>query len=182
MKKLISLVAFALLLNTFAYAQTTSQVKLFCDKTQSSITYSMHHPLHSWTGENKDVTSIILTDENRNLISQVAVSVKISSFDSKNANRDSHVMEVSEALTFPVVTFTSTSIKQESNKLVVTGNLKFHGVSQPITFEAEKTMINNKAEISGNFIVKMTQFQIKPPTLMGIATDDDIKMEFKVIY
>lgn len=182
MKKLITLVAFAFLLNTLANAQSTAQVKLFCDKTQSTISYSMHHPLHSWTGENKDVTSIILTDENRNFISQVAVSVKISSFDSKNANRDSHVMEVSEALTFPVVTFTSASIKQENNKLMVTGTLKFHGVNQPISFEAEKNMVNGKAEISGNFIVKMTQFQIKPPTLMGIATDDDIKMAFKVVY
>ena len=182
MKKTIVLVVLALFLITLANAQVTPQIKLFCDKTQSAITYSMHHPLHSWTGESKDITSVILTDENRDIISQVAVSVKISSFDSKNANRDSHVMEVAEALNYPTVTFTSSSIKQENNKLTVTGTLKFHGVSQSISFEATKNTINNKAEITGNFIVKMTQFQIKPPSLMGMATDDDIKMEFKVLY
>ena len=182
MKKSIILVVSFFLLNVWANAQTTPQVKLFCDKTQSTITYSMHHPLHSWTGESKDVTSIILIDENRNIITQVAVSVKISSFDSKNANRDSHVMEATEALTFPVITFSSTSIKQEGNKIIVTGTMKFHGVSQPVTFEAEKTMVKDKAEITGNFVVKMTQFQIKPPSLMGVATDDDIKLAFKMIY
>lgn len=170
------------LISSLINAQQASSVKLYCDKTQSTITYSMHHPLHSWTGESKDVTSVILTDENRSIINQVAVLVKVSSFDSKNANRDSHVMEATEALTFPTVSFSSTSIKQESNNLSVEGTLKFHGVSQQISFEAEKTFINSKVEITGNFIVKMTQFEIKPPSLMGVATDDDIKISFKAVY
>ena len=181
MKKL--LIFFAIILFcSLVNAQPSSQIKLYCDKTQSTITYSMHHPLHSWTGESKELTSVILTDENRNLISQVAVLVKISSFDSKNANRDSHVMEVAEALKFPTVSFNSTLIKQDSNKLSVEGTLKFHGVSQQISFEVEKTIINGKAQITGSFIVRMTQFEIKPPSLMGVATDDDIKLEFKVVY
>jgi polyisoprenoid-binding protein YceI len=180
--KKVIISAILVLLNTLANAKQPSQIKLYCDKSQSSITYSMHHPLHSWTGESKDVTSVILTDEDRNLISQVAVLVKISSFDSKNANRDSHVMEVTEALTYPTISFNSTLIKQENNKLTVTGTLKFHDISQPITFEAEKNTANNKAEITGHFTVQMTQFNIKPPSLMGAATDDEIKLAFKVIY
>jgi polyisoprenoid-binding protein YceI len=170
------------LLNTAVNAQDKSQIKVYCDKKQSTISYSMHHPLHSWTGDNIDVTSIILTDENRILINSVAVSVKISSFDSKNANRDSHVIEATEALKFPTITFTSNSIKQESDTLVVSGTLNFHGVSQLISFKAKKTIIKNKAEITGGFTVKMTQFKIDPPSLMGIATDDEIKINFKVIY
>lgn len=181
MKKIIFLIAIVLL-NIVSYSQSTSQIKLFCDKAHSSIEYSMHHPLHSWTGESKDITSVILSDEKRNSISQVAVLVKISSFDSKNANRDSHIMEVTEALKYPAITFTSTSIKQENNKLAVTGTMNFHGINQTISFEADKNMIKDKAEITGNFIVKMSQFNIKPPSLMGVATDDEIKISFKTIY
>jgi polyisoprenoid-binding protein YceI len=181
MKMMKILVALALL-STLADAQDKSQIKLYCDKKQSTISYYLHHPLHAWTGESNDVNSIILTDENRTLINTVAVSVKISSFDSKNANRDSHVMEVTEALKYPTISFTSNSIKQESNKLVVSGTLNFHGVSQIVLFEADKTIINNKAEITGGFTVKMTQFGIDPPSLMGMATDDDIKITFKVVY
>lgn len=181
MKNLTIIVAI-LLFSALANAQAPAQIKLYCDKSQSTITYSMHHPLHSWTGESKDVTSVIVTDDKRDIINQVAVLVKISSFDSKNANRDSHMIEATEALNFPTISFTSTSIKQESNKLTVTGTLKFHDVSQPITFEAVKSMINNKAEITGNFTVQMTEFKIKPPSLLGVATDNDIKLSFKVIY
>lgn len=181
MKKIIFLISIVLL-NIVASSQTISPIKLFCDKNLSTIDYSMHHPLHSWTGESKEITSVILSDEKRNIISQVAVLVKISSFDSQNANRDSHVMEVTEALKYPSITFTSTTIKAENNKLTVTGTLNFHGVNQTISFDADKNMINDKAEITGNFIVKMSQFNIKPPSLMGVATDDAIKISFKTIY
>ena len=182
MKKQIIFIVVIVLLNTLVKAQEKTQVKLYCDKKQSTISYSMNHPLHSWTGESPDVTSVILTDENRNVINQVAVLVKISTFDSKNANRDSHAMEATEALKYPSVSFTSSSIKQVGNKLAVNGTLNFHGVSQLISFEAEKDIINNKAEIRGSFNIKMTLFKIDPPTLLGIATEDDIKISFNLIY
>ena len=181
MKRIILLVAIALL-NTLGHAQVKTPIKIYCDKKQSTISYSMNHPLHSWTGVSKDITSVILTDENRTEISQVAVSVKISSFDTQNANRDSHTMEATEALKYPAISFLSNSIKQTGNKLKVSGTLSFHGVSRDITFEAEKNIVNNIAEIKGSFIIKMTQYNIDPPSLMGIASDDNIKIDFYVIY
>lgn len=181
MKKLILSVAFALL-NIVASAQVKTPIKIYCDKTQSTISYSMNHPLHSWTGVSKDITSMILTDENRNEINQVAVTVKISSFDTKNANRDSRTLETTEALKYPAISFLSNSIKQTGNKLKVSGTLSFHGVSRDITFEAEKNIVNNKAEIKGSFIIKMTQYKIAPPALMGIASDDNIRIDFYVVY
>ncbi len=177
MKRTTLLFVFALLVTV-----TNAQVKLFCDKSQSTISYSMNHPLHSWTGESKEVNSVILSDENRNVISQVAVSVKISSFDSHNANRDSHAMEATEALLFPSISFTSNTIKAIDDKLEVKGIITFHGVSQNISFLAEKELIDKKAKITGSFIVKLTQFNIEPPSLMGIATDDEMKISFSVLY
>ena len=181
MKRIVFISAI-LFINTMAFAAKPAPVKLFCDKSHSSITYAMNHLLHSWTGTSKEINSVILTDEARNTISQVAVSVKISSFDSKNANRDSHMMEVTEALKYPSITFSSKSIKQDGNKLSVEGTLSFHGVNKDISFEAEKTKNKNKIEVTGGFDVKMTDFNIDKPTLMGVATDDEIKITFDVLY
>ena len=110
MKRIIFILAI-IVANSIVAAQNPSPTKLYCDKSNSTITYSMNHPLHSWTETSKEVSSIILTDENRKMISQVAVSVKISSFDSKNANRDSHAIEVTEALKYSNITFNSKSIR-----------------------------------------------------------------------
>jgi polyisoprenoid-binding protein YceI len=177
------LLSFAVLLTlTQLQGQSTTNLKLFCDKTKSSITYGMHHPLHAWTGTNNDVTSVILTDETKTIISQVAVTVKLAGFDSKNANRDSHVLEVTEGLKFPIVKFSSSSIETKGDKLMVKGTMTFHGVSQPVSFEANYKKVNDKLEISGNFSVTMTQFGIEPPSLLAIPTDDEIKMSFSVVY
>jgi polyisoprenoid-binding protein YceI len=165
-----------------SFSQAKSPVKTMCDKQNTEITYSMHHPLHSWTGTSKDVISVILSDENKKNITQVAVSVKVSSFDSQNANRDSHMIEVTEAIKYPNITFASTSIKQEGNKLNVTGNLVFHGITQIIEFTASVEQLTNKSEVTGNFPVKMSQFKIEAPSLMGMSTDDDIKINFKAVY
>lgn len=177
------LLSLALLLTlTQMQAQSTTNVKLYCDKTRSSITYGMHHPLHAWTGTNNDVTSLILTDASKTIISQVAVTVKLAGFDSKNANRDSHVLEVTEGLKFPIVKFSSSSIETKGDKLLVKGSMTFHGVTQPVSFEANYKKVNDKLEISGNFSVTMTQFGIEPPSLLAIPTDDEIKMSFSVVY
>lgn len=142
----------------------------------------MDHPLHSWSGVSKDVNSVILIDSNSGIISQVAVSVKIASFDSQNANRDSHAIEVTEALKFPMIKFNSSQIKQEGNKLTVSGTINFHGVNQPITFNAIKKNSGKNIEVSGGFEIKMTQFKLDPPTLMGISTDDEININFNVFF
>ena len=181
MKKQLIIITL-LLIQVIAHAKEASPVKLFADKKISSITYSMNHPLHSWTGVSNEVNSVILTDEKKQAISQVAVSVKIASFDSKNANRDSHAMEVTEAIAYPNITFASRSIVPNGKKLSVTGTLTFHGVSKSISFEVEQKKVKGKLEVTGGFDIKMTDFKIDPPSLMGLATDDDIKITFDVFY
>ena len=165
-----------------AIAQDAATVKVFADKKLSSITYTMRHPLHTWDGTSKDVNSVILTNADKSQLTQVAVSVKLSSFDSKNANRDSHMIEVAEGLKYPTISFSSTSIQTQGDIMVVKGNVSFHGVTQPINFEAKRKMAGTDLEISGAFTLKMTQFKIEPPSLLAVATDDEFKLNFKVVY
>jgi len=158
------------------------QIKVSNDIKKSFITYAMSHPLHSWTAVNKNVSSVILCDEQKQKITQVAVVTKVASFDSQNANRDSHTIEVTEALKYPKLTFQSSSIEQEGEKLRVNGTLSFHGVSKNITFLAYRKQHNNGIEVTGSFTVTMTEFNIEPPTLMGISTEDWIKITFDIFY
>lgn len=167
-----------ILMNKLAMAQ----VKVYSDKELSTITYYMSHPLHEWTGVSKEATSIILTADKKGAINKVVVSVKVASFDSKNANRDSHVIEATEGILYPTITFSSDTIIQKGNNLEVSGIIVFHGVRQRISFTAEKKDAKNKVEITGSFPLKMTDFKIEPPSLMGIATTDEFKISFDMFY
>lgn len=174
---------FFLLVGLSCVLRAQKQEKIFSDKEQSFLRYSMKHPLHLWTAESTDFTSVILWNTETSAITQVAVSCKISTFDSKNANRDSHMMEVTEAIRYPNVTFASTAITVSAgNKLLVTGKLTFHGVSKDISFEAEQKRAGKTMEVTGAFSVLMTDYKIEKPSLMGIAAEDEINLDFKVVF
>jgi polyisoprenoid-binding protein YceI len=156
--------------------------KLTADKGLSTITYTMVHPVHTWDGVSKDVTCNIAFDEKNNLITQVGVSAPISSFDTNNASRDSHAMEVLEGIKFPKVTFLSTKIEPSGNDLNISGNLTFHGVTKPITFKATRTNSSTNMTVAGNFVVKLTEYSVEKPSLMTVPVKDDMAMKFSVVF
>ncbi len=161
-------------------AQT--ETKLYNDKKKSEITYTMSHPLHEWEGVSDAVTSVIMVDADRDNISQVAVTAKLATFDSKNANRDSHMIEATDGIKYPSVTFASKSIEKNGNTLKVKGNLTFHGVTKSISFDAQVKKSGDNLTVTGAFPVKMTDYKIDPPSLLGIATKDEFKIDFKVVF
>ena len=171
-----------LLCTTTSFAQKLKLKKLYADKNKSDITYAMNHPLHAWTGVSNNILSVMLLDTSNMEINELAVVVKIASFNSKNSNRDSNTIEVTEALKYPNVSLSSNSIKQANDRLTVKGKLKFHGVSKEIIFDAQKEIIKDEIKVTGNFKILMTDFKIKPPKLLGIATDKNIKLSFTVFY
>jgi len=182
MKKLILVIWLSLIL-TALYAQTKTGNKFSCDKSVSKITYMMNHPLHSWSGVSKDVTAIIITNDAKTELEGVAVATKVVNFDSENANRDSHMMEVTEAIKYPIITFKSTSIKRVGeNNFKITGRITFHGVSQEITTDAIRTTTGGKTQVTGTFSVKISAFKIPIPSLMGIPCTDEIKLIYDVTF
>jgi len=167
---------------TVGFAQSTS--KMMSDTQKSYVRYAMSHPLHDWEGTSKTVKGVIIVDNKTKEITQTAIAIKVSTFDSHNANRDSHMMEATDAIKNPNVTFTSTSFqKSQQGQETVTGNLTFHGVSHSITVPiVEKTDSNGEMEVTGKFAVKMTDYKIDPPSLLGMAADDNIKLNFDLFF
>ena len=70
----------------------------------------------------------------------------------------------------------------EGDEFTSSGNLTFHGVSQPVAIKGKISREGNKLTFNGNFGLKMTQFKVEPPSLMGIKAEDDFKLEFKAVY
>lgn len=171
-----------LCLTVFSVTGQNASTRTFADKKASSITYSMKHPLHNWSGISRDVSSLIVSEGKKGYIQEVAVSVKVSSFDSKNANRDSHMIEVTEAIKFPNITFSGKVTSWDGSLLTVTGELTFHGVTRPLSFEVKTAEKGDKLEVTGGFSVNLTEFNIQRPTLMGLPTNDEIKVDFNMVY
>jgi polyisoprenoid-binding protein YceI len=115
-------------------------------------------------------------------IKSVSGQVDVTTFDSGNSNRDSHAMEVIDALTYPQVTFSSTSIEAAGDSLRVSGTLTFHGVSKPIVVAAATRWEQNRLEVEGAFTLSLTEFKIERPSLLMIPVDDTLKFSLKALF
>jgi polyisoprenoid-binding protein YceI len=182
MRTLINFIAILILLAVCAFAPRADSRKIVADKKTSTVTYAMSHPAHDWEGVCKDVNAVIVFDDATKVISQVAVSMKVDAFDSGNANRDSHAIEVMEGLKYPKVTFTSNKIKNEGNTLTADGNLTFHGVTRPVTITVTRTDTDKRIALDGKFDILLSQFQVERPSLFGVKTRDEVKLSFKVFF
>ena len=165
-----------------SFHPTGNVIKLAADKSKSYITYYMSHPAHDWSGTCKGISCNIVYNDSLKTINAVAMVCAVSCFNSDNASRDSHTLEVTEALKYPMVKFVSTSIANKDSVLTVKGNLTFHNVTKPISFQAKKRYVGKEMSVSGAFSFKMTDYNIAPPTMMMVATKDEVKLEFSAAF
>ena len=87
--------------------------KIEAVKKESSITYKLTHPLHEVEAISKESTCRLNIDITSKQIKDVLVVVDVMTFNSGNSNRDSHAMEVIDAISFPNARFVSSNIVQK---------------------------------------------------------------------
>ena len=149
------------------------------DKGESNIKYSAKHVLHAWEGVNNDVSGVIVYDEG---ISKIALAAKVIDFDSGNSGRDSHSLEVLEALKFPNIKFYSEDINSEGNAIIFNGEIEFHGEKRPITVLGSIENSNKKIKIDGKFQIIPSEFLITLPSFMLIEMEDYLDISFSLYF
>jgi polyisoprenoid-binding protein YceI len=110
-------------------------------KGHASINFKISHLGFSFvTGRFNTFTGTFSYDEAKPEASKVAVEIDVASIDTNQAERDKHVRSADflDAAKFPKATFVSKSVKSSGpGKATVTGDLTLHGVTKPVTIEAE---------------------------------------------
>lgn len=150
------------------------------DITTSSITYTMKHKLHTWDGTSKQVN--VASKWNGDKLEQVSVLAKVSSFNSGLSSRDSHMIEVLDALSIPNITFSSTSIQYNGAAITVSGKLQFHGVTKDIQFNVREKKENNQLLYEGEFPVLLESFNVERPSLLFVKTDNSMNIKFSLVF
>ena len=162
---------------------STAQLKTFeAIKNESSVVYQLSHPLHTIEAMSKDAVYHVEMDPAGKQIKRVSASVDVMTFDSGNSNRDSHAMEVIDAISFPNVTFSSTNVIQHSDSLIVAGKLTFHGVTKDIAAQAIAQWSSDSLQIHGGFGLSLASFNIDRPSFLMIPTDDTLRFSFAASF
>ena len=168
MKKLI----FILFLQSL-YAQSLVQF----DLSKSFISYDGKHPAHNWTGVSKETQGTFEINKQDLTQSKVDLYVPVFSFDSKNANRDSNMLDVVEEYYYPFVRFTSSKIIKIENGFNVTGNLSFHGITKELTVPVNLDEDNETVIVSSDFSIMLSDFKIKRPALLTVKIRNQVDLK-----
>jgi polyisoprenoid-binding protein YceI len=136
------------------------------------------------TGTN--AVSAVLAGEKA--VSDIVVTVPAEKLDCRNGTMNEHMRKALKAEKYPTITFrvASYDLAKAADGLDVTlnGTLTLGGVEKPITINATaKPGENGTLLVSGTREVRMTEFGLKPPTLMlgTMKVDERIKVGFDVV-
>jgi polyisoprenoid-binding protein YceI len=175
----IALAFFAFVFAPLLHGQGTVSLAR-CDS--SSITYRITHPLHVVEATSSAAVFRVAVDTAKREIKSVSASVDVMTFDSGNSNRDSHAMEVIDALSFPNATFTSSEISARHDTLQVGGTLVFHGVSKPARLHAVGRWTDRDFAVDGTFALSLTEFSVERPSMLMLPVEDTLRFSFHAAF
>jgi polyisoprenoid-binding protein YceI len=135
MKKILTLAAAALFMQTAVFAQSTWKA----DKAHSHVKFTITHlAVSDVDGTFKDFDASIVAAKPDFSDAKYTFTANTASVNTDNDNRDGHLKSADffDVAKFPTLTFESTSVKAAgTNKYKVTGNLTLHGVTKPVTLD-----------------------------------------------
>lgn len=185
----LSLSGAGLLLLLWWAAPGQAQTRYTFGDSSSTFTYAMEHPMHSWTATSHQASGEVEIGPDFGT-AQIAVSIPVISFDSGNSNRDSHMAEAVESYIYGEVSFKGKVVSVDSLQTTpagqttgiwgVSGELNFHGVAKALACPVRFAVGPDQATATGSFAVKITDFDIELPALLGVKTKDQIQLDFAV--
>lgn len=188
MKKLLAAVALSLLAAGLpAQAADTFSV----DKAHSEVSFRIRHLLSKTPGRFNDFSGTIVFDAATPANSSVDFTIKATSIDTANDNRDNHLRSADffDVEKFPEITFKSSAVKEVAkNRYQVTGAFTMHGVTKtiilPIEFLGEAKMGENaKAGFSAETIINRKDFGIiwnNPLENGGTVLGEDVEISINI--
>ena len=91
------------------------------------------------------------------------------------------MLDVIEDYFYPVVSFKSYKIQRKGNRYQIDGAMDFHGVKKEISVPVDLQINDNMIIVESIFNIKLTDYNIKRPSLLTIKIKDTIKIKFYLV-
>ena len=85
-------------------------------------------------------------------------------------------------LKIPNIIFRSTDIVETLDIISVYGTISFHGIEKAINVTLNKSNDNDIVLLNGKFIIKLSDFNVKRPSLLLQKINDEIEVQINLIF
>lgn len=143
--------------------------------------------IHDWTmRSDKGKCSVVLESNAENDITGLTFSIGASTIKSESRAMDKNAYKALKTDKFPEIYFKSSVINVKSNgnssfHITTKGNLTISGVTKPVLLSAiAKVNPDHSVSYTGSYKLKMTDFNIEPPSIMmgAIRTGNEIVVRY----
>jgi polyisoprenoid-binding protein YceI len=110
------------------------------------------------------------------------ISILSVSLKSENKDRDVHMYEVLNKETHPTISFQIKSIIKIKNHYKINGILNLNNVKKEITSIVTIIETEESLNFIGSFSIKLTQFDMKPPSMFFLSVRDQIDIKYNLVY
>ena len=109
------------------------------DPVHSKVEFTIRHLVSKVAGGFNDFKGTIVYDPNNLKTTSFKGTIFTGSIDTNNEKRDNHLRSADffDVSQYPTITFESTKVQKEKEKLMVMWNLTMHGVTKAISFPVE---------------------------------------------
>lgn len=143
-----------------------------------SLTFEASIPAFEEVKAKNESVTAIFNSEN----GEIAVLALVRGFRFKNALMEEHFNEsYIESSQFPKATFKGkidTFVISRSQEVNLTGILEMHGVTKPVNTIAKYRVTDQEVLISGTFLVKASDYDIKIPKIVRNKVSDTVTIQF----
>jgi polyisoprenoid-binding protein YceI len=162
----------------FLFIAVTNSQKRYLTKN-GAINFFSKAAMEDITADNNQVLSIVDASKGK-----MAISILMKSFLFEKALMQEHFNEnYVESDKYPKATFKGDilnfdAINATASKQQVKGMLTIHGVTKEITIEANFTKTNDAILVNGDFMVNLSDFNVKIPAVVAKNIAKKIKVSF----
>ena len=181
-------VIYVFLLGLIAFPGVLTSQSLTLSSSKSTITVSGTSSMHDWTSNVESMTGSTVLDVKKGDVSDISdlkITIPVESIKSGKNGMDKKTYEALKQKEHANIIYMLTSFKSKSEgTIATTGDLTVAGKTNTVNMDVHYMVGDNGRTFSGNIVVKMTDFGIKPvKALMGtIKTGDEVTIAFNVLF
>ena len=129
----------------------------------------------------KRATSHLVMDTNPSSL-KGTIEVSMGDLISDNKKRDEHMQQALESDSFPKAVFVVKEvIAKGGNAYTLKGTMSLHGVTKLLSFDGTIIEESGKVHIKTASTLKMTDFGIKPITMMFLTVRDQVDLSVDIL-
>ena len=100
------------------------------------------------------------------LVKSASLTIPVAQLDCKNGKMNGHMRDALKADKNPKIMWKLSSYTIDGNAVVMSGTLAIAGKENPIELRGRGAYTNGTLTLKGSKVLKMTDFGVKPPSLM----------------